>query len=294
VAIGEGRPGHARSSIEFLTDAGASAAAQYLQRALASQVEAAAAARGPQTIGLLAEHRGDRAPDASLLPDDRVRAYRARLAKPDTAAALTLGSFLPWLEHGSALSLAGIVGFRELHFDARCPTGVRGTPPVIDFMATGSGGVAGACACVFDYLVRRPRKISPAYAALELSVGLRAWSVHLGAEGNRRHAFRHVDAVALAKLAIGLGKTFSGRPVRLLYLFLEPVVGAELPYFRRHRQELADLVESTAGGDVLLVPMSFHELWATWQGEATPPPVRGIAAELSRRYGVAIGGRAGL
>ena len=251
-------------------------------------------ARGPLAIGLLTDRRGEGASGTSLLPDHLARAYRAKLARPGTTAALTLGSFLPWLEHGSTLPLAGIVGFKELHFDARCPTGVRGTPPVIDFMATGSGGVAGACACVFDYLVRRPRAITPAYRTLELSAGLRAWSVHLGPEGDRRHAFRHVDAAALAKLAIGLGRTFSGRPVRLLYLFLEPLAGAELPCFRRHRQELAELVESTAGGDVLLVPMSFHELWATWQGDTTPPAVRGIVAELSRRYGVAMAGSAGL
>jgi hypothetical protein len=284
----EGGPGHARPSIVSLADADASAAAQHQQRVLAAQLEAAVETRGPLTLGLLAERRGDKAPGPSILPDHLARVYRARLARPGTAAALTLESFLPWLEHGSALPLADIVGFKELHFDARCPTGVRGTPPVIDFMATGSGGVAGACACVFDYLVRRPRKITPAYHTLELSEGLRAWSVHLGPESDRRHAFRHVDAAALAKLAIGLGRTFSGRPVRLLYLFLEPLVGAELPFFRRHRQELADLVESTAGGDVLLVPMSFHELWATWQNDAVPPAVRGIVAELSRRYGVAM------
>jgi hypothetical protein len=76
--------------------------------------------------------------------------------------------------------------------------------------------------------------------------------------------------------------------MRLLYLYLEPEAAADLPPFRQHRDELERLAEATSNADVKLVAMTFHELWAEWQGGDTPPAVRGIAAELSRRYAVAI------
>lgn len=248
----------------------------------------ALAGYGPLALGLTMDRRPGLASAATALQDDRMRALRSRLARPETAAALTVASFLPWLPHTAALRLAGIAGFRELHFDARCPTGVRGTPPHIDFMASGPNGVAGATVRAFDYLVRRPSRISAAYTALMVPPGLMAWASLLQRESAGEGDFRHVDVVALAKLAIGLGRIFLGRPVRLLYLFLEPEAAAGLPPFSRHRDELARLAQDTAAGDVRLVPTTFHELWASWQNDETPPGVRGIVAELSRRYAVAI------
>jgi hypothetical protein len=217
--------------------------------------------------------------------EDRWRELRGRLARPETAPALALASFLPWLPYLASLRLAGIEGFRELHFDARCPTGVRGTPPHIDFMASGSNGAAGATVRVFDYLARRPARISSAYATLEVSPGLQAWAAHL--RGDAWTGYGHLDVVALAKLAVGIGRIFVGRPVRLVYLYLEPQAGADAAPFRCHREELARLADATADADVTLLPLSFHELWADWQDAGTPEPVRGIVAELSRRYAVA-------
>jgi hypothetical protein len=265
----------------------ASARTQHLQQALVRKLRETLSSHGPLATGTMSE-RGPDVAGAVALQDDRLRELQGRLLRPETASALTLASFLPWLQYPDALRLAGIDAFRELHFDARCPTGVRGTPPHIDFMASGPNGVAGATVRTFDYLVHRPARISAAYAALPVPEGLVPWASLLRDQGSRRHEFRHVDVVALAKLAVGLGRIFLGRPMRLLYLYLEPEAAADLPPFRQHRDELERLVEATMNADVKLVAMTFHELWAEWQGGDTPPAVRGIAAELSRRYAVAI------
>lgn len=272
-------------------DTETSALAHHLNQSLARQLREAALRAGPLAITdpVTRHDPSTSGPVMALSSSGRMREFRGRLAKPETAAALTLASFLPWLTHAAELPLAGLDGFRELHFDARCPTGVRGTPPVIDFMASGPNGVVGAAVHVFEYLVPRPRRVSPAYAGLELPAGLRVWAPYLQPDPTEPSGFRHLDTAAVAKLAVGLGRIFSGRPVRLLYLFLEPQ-GAPLPAsFGRHRAELARLIQDTAGGDVLLVPMSFHELWAFWQDqEDLPQAVRGVVAELGRRYAVAM------
>lgn len=274
MAVEEHDPGHARDDpIASRPDAEPSALLHRLQQALARQLRDAAAARGPAVPVELA--------------GDRMRALMAKPRRPDTAAALALASFVPWLAHAGRLELAGIGGFRELHFAARLPTGVRGTPPVIDVMAFGPAGVVGGAVQLFDYLARRPRRPTSAYAALDLPPGLRPWGAQLGPRPAGEEPFHHADVAGLAKLAIGLGRIFAGRPARLLYLFLEPGDAGAWPPFRRHRAELARLAEATAGADVLLAPASFRELWAGWLARDPPESVRGIVAELDRRYDVA-------
>jgi hypothetical protein len=213
----------------------------------------------------------------------RVRTLCPRLSRPESAMALALNSFLPWRGHIDGLRLCGANGFTELHFDGRCPTGVRGTPPHVDVIAAGSGGVVGACVRVFDYLGSRRPSSSSAYRTLAVEKGMASWVAVL----QEAAAYRHLDVAGLAKVAIGLGRIFTRRPVALLYLFLEPA-GATAPAFVAHRAELDRVIERTSGSTVTLTGRSLHELWDEWCSGDTPAAVRTTAAELCRRYGVAM------
>ena len=89
--------------------------------------------------------------------------------------ALALNSFLPWLDASRVLRLAAS-GFRELNFDARCPTGVRGTPPHIEVVASGPDGVVGVTVRVFDYLGPRPSSCRPPTPRLRVPEALEPWA----------------------------------------------------------------------------------------------------------------------
>ena len=54
---------------------------------------------------------------------------------PEAGAVIALNSFLPWEQHSGDLRLADLSSVDKLTFDARCPTGVRGTPPHLDMIA---------------------------------------------------------------------------------------------------------------------------------------------------------------
>lgn len=213
-------------------------------------------------------------------------AGQSRLERPETGAAITLNSFLPWLGHLPALRLRGMAGFRELHFDARCPTGIRGTPPHIEVLATGPGGVTGVTSRSFGYLNARPARLAAAYGTVQASPGMAPWLALLQdkAPGGR---FRHLDVAALAKQALGLVRIFPDRPVQLLYLFLEPVEAGRWPVFAAHRAELARLGEQTRGTPVRFAACSFHELWADW-ADSEEPRLAALADTLSLRYAVAL------
>jgi hypothetical protein len=213
---------------------------------------------------------------------------RRSLQRPGSCMALAVNSFLPWVPHPRKLALCGLGEFTEIQFDGRCPTGVRGTPPHIEVLASGPMGVVGVTARVFDYLVKRRSRPSPAYGSLELPARMAPWGELLREAGSDEPVFHHVDTLTLAKLAVGLGRIFAHRTVRLLYLFVEPAQAPAVGPFAAHRAELARLIDGTRDSGVPLTAISFQELWQAWRDGQTPDAVRAVAAELCRRYAVAM------
>ena len=231
--------------------------------------------------GLASEPHGD-------VPGLHRQSLRQGLQRPDSCMALAATSFLPWAPHPDRLALCGLEDFTEIHFDGRCPTGVRGTPPHIEVLASGPSGVVGVTVRVFDYLIQRRTRPSPAYRSLELPARMVPWAALLPEADSDQRVFRHVDILTLAKLALGLGRIFAHRPTRLLYLYLEPARSSQLAPFAAHRQELARLVDGTRDSAVPLTAVSFRELWAGWRRGRAPQSVRAATAELRRRYAVAM------
>jgi hypothetical protein len=213
----------------------------------------------------------------------RLQAMSLRLTRPECAMILMLNSFLAWQDSLAGLRLAGGGGFTELFVATRCPTGVRGTPPSVDVVASAPDHVVAGTVRVFDYLAPRRVALSAGRRTLQVEKGVMPWVDLI----HDAPAFAHVDVAGLAKLAIGLGRIFRNRPVRLLYLFLEPR-NPETAIFTAHRAEIARVDHRLAGSDVGFAASSLHELWQGWCGEDTPLGVRSIAAELARRYGVAM------
>ncbi|HET6468365.1 MAG TPA: hypothetical protein VFG43_08310 [Geminicoccaceae bacterium] len=232
--------------------------------------------------------------DGSLLPDGPGGVDGTRLRHPDSAAALAINSFLNWRRCPDLLQLGGETGFRELRFDARCPTGVRGTPPLLDLIAASEQAVVAVTARGSEYLACRQSQLAAAYDRLRTRPELSPWLLLLATIRGTPGRFRHVDLPALLKNALGLGQTFSNRRIKLVYLFWEPVGGAASGPFAAHRRELAELAERVGESSVQLLPQSFDELWTAWQGLAEPPWLREIVARLKERYSVALPEQAGL
>lgn len=212
-----------------------------------------------------------------------------RLRQPDSGAVLALNCFLNWQSCPELLPLAGVRGYRELRFDARCPTGIRGTPPLLEMVAVHDHGVVAVTARCTEYLARCRSKLAAGYARLGPIPGLDPWLELMEELQGGAARFRHVDAPALTKHALGLGQTFRNRPIVLLYLYLEPVEGAELEPFRTHRAELARLSRRVEGSAVQLVAQTFDDLWREWEALDEPAWLRGIVARLRSRYAVAMG-----
>jgi len=238
--------------------------------------------------GRLVDWRAGLLPSLAGLDEGAARGVfdPSRLRQPDTAGAMALNSFLPWREIPERLHFAGYGPFAELRYLARCPTGVRGTPPTLDLLATKGADLVAVAARGVDYLGHKPTRLAAAYRAVTLPDGMAGWQSLMATLEAEPGRYRHLDALALLKNAIGLARTFPGYRLALVYLFWEPE-GAEALAFHRHRAEIRNLAQTVAGSLVAFSALSFAELWAEWAAQNGEPWLRGMVSELRARYALA-------
>lgn len=218
----------------------------------------------------------------------RVLPERLR-ASVDDPLALTANCFLPWSHNATGLRLGALGEFEELRFAARCPTGIRGTPPQTDLLLSGSHGVAGVVTRVTEHLTTPKTRIAGGYDQQFREPHLAAWQELLAELRASPVAFQLVDAVALAKHAVGLSRTFPGQMINLVYLFWEPQDVGVHPVFAAHRKEVEALRQRVAASGVPILPMSVRELWTGWLQTNPGAGLRDHVTALDSRYSVAIG-----
>ncbi len=239
--------------------------------------------------GKLLDWRLGLLPSLAGLADGQVRGLfdPARVRQPDTAAAMALNSFLPWREMPERLRLAAYGPFTDLRFLARCPTGVRGTPPMLDLLAGNGARLVAVSARGAEYLCHKPARLAAAYRSVRLPEEMVGWQSLMEALEADPGRYRHLDAVALLKHAIGLARTFPRYDLCLIYLFWEPPMADALA-FHRHRAEIKSFAQTVGGASVSFSALSFDELWTEWEAENREPWLREMVAELRTRYAVAI------
>ncbi|MCB1971331.1 MAG: hypothetical protein KDG54_13085 [Geminicoccaceae bacterium] len=232
----------------------------------------------------------------SLLPVFATSEYESLLSlvdasrrrQPENGAAIALNSFLQWQRQPEGLNLAGLHGFDKLTFDARCPTGVRGTPPHMDMIAAKGSSIVAVTARGADYVLRKSSVLAAAYDSVEVSPNMRLWFDLLPALRQNHDGYRYVDVAGMLKFALGLARTFPNHDLTLLYLYWEPVDAAEHEIFTQHRSELSRLSRQVEGSAVRFVSQSFDGLWSSWIEQGDEPWLRELVAQLRGRYDLAI------
>lgn len=217
-----------------------------------------------------------------------------RLRQPDSGIALAVNSFFHWRARPHLLPIAGDTGFTDLRFDARCPTGVRGTPPHLDLIAARGNRLVAVTSRGCDYLARRQTKLAAAYDLVNLPAELKPWGRLLDVAKEDLGRFQHLDPGILMKFALGLGRTFTGHSLKLVYLYSEPSDAEQFTAFVRHREELQFVKDVVANSAVTFHPISAQNLWHDWYQAFDDPQLRGFVAQLRHRYNVALGPQLGL
>lgn len=198
--------------------------------------------------------------------DDKMRA-------PWSSSALAVNSFGPWQDDPRLLVIAGVSGFVDrLTFEARCPNGVSRIPPHLDVLLFTPMCVLGIESKCVEFLSRKTNvSVSRRYLALADACDARA-STRWFAALQHVHEFQFLDAYQLVKHFLGLACTFPGRPLRLVYLYWEPLHADRLLRFRKHREEVAAF-RSLVEGDSTCVfqALSYPEHWEELSAIDRPP-----------------------
>jgi hypothetical protein len=190
----------------------------------------------------------------------------AKFCAAYSSSALTVNTFAPFRHAPSRLKLAGYGNFRTARFEKKCPTGLPGKAPNLDFFASGLEANVGVESKFLETLTPKMVKFSARYALAieqEAEPTWRAMYQRLLAHPTR---FNHLDAAQLVKHYLGLRHSLRGRegPQVLVYLFWEPRNAEEIPEFREHRGEVARFSEEVKGSEVRFVALSYPQLWEIW------------------------------
>jgi len=166
---------------------------------------------------------------------------------PWSSAILAVNALSCWKTDAGRLSIAGTIGFdADFELEARCPNGVSAIPPHLDALLEHSELVLGVESKCTEYLSGKRRAPADAYLALAPKGDVRAESRWFAVLGEMPE-FWHLDAYQLIKHYLGMRHTHPGRPLKLVYLFWEPVDAFD-DEFVRHRNELSRF-EQLVGDD---------------------------------------------
>lgn len=207
-----------------------------------------------------------------------------------SSSALAVNAFAPFRQRIGELALPDHSLFQALAFEQKCPTGLRrGTPPNLDVLLSGVGGVVGIESKLTEYLATHHARFSSAYV-VEIRDARREQSYfrEMLRLLDEPDSYRLLDAAQLIKHAFGLAGTFGERPATLLYLFWEPANPSASPVFEEHRREIAAFSERVAGSMPHFKAMSYPELWSYWRDAGQQVWLARHVEELRARYDVTL------
>ena len=206
-----------------------------------------------------------------------------------SSSALAVNCFAPFRQRTEQLRLGALSGFNSLRFEAKCPTGLGGTPPHLDVLVDGAERVVGIESKCTEPLSSHTAEFSPAYRnRLDFALREGGWFAEMLRLHETPAAYRWLDAAQLIKHAFGLARTYSGRPSELLYLFWEPANAGKFSVFQEHRREIAEFADRVQGSSPTFSAMSYNELWSEWADAELPAWLAEHLARLRARYAVAI------
>lgn len=206
-----------------------------------------------------------------------------------SSSALAVNCFARWRNDPSDLKLAGQTGFSRLQFEAKCPTGLSGTPPHLDLLLRGRDTVLAVESKCTEHLTDHAAEFSDAYRE-RITDDRREteWFREMEELRERPKKYRFLDAAQLIKHYFGVARTYPNETVTLLYLFWEPANAEDVSLFADHRREIEVFSEAVSGSPVSFVSQSYPELWDEWRGSPEPVWLEEHLDNLGARYLVEI------
>ena len=209
----------------------------------------------------------------------------AKFCAAHSSSALAVNSFGPFRRSPEHLFLLGSSAFGDAQFERKCPTGLRGTSPHLDFLVRGRHAIVGVESKFAEPLSWKSAGFVDSYRKLVGAESDEPWRRVYETLDSDAKTFRYLDAVQMVKHSLGLRHTFSDAPeLVLLYVFWEPSNAQQHREFAAHREEISRLAEWLVGADVRFESVAYAELWDQWEEHSTWAGAAAHVSALRDRY----------
>lgn len=210
----------------------------------------------------------------------------AKFHAAHSSACLAANAFGPWLVSDAVVPLGDETWAGASHLEVECRSGLRGTPPTLDFLLDGPRVLAVESKCTEPFGTHEAA-FKPAYRDIVDELADPTWRAEYKRLSEDPRRFRFLDAAQLVKHYLGLRRQFPDRPVTLAYMYWEPANAAELTACVVHAAELREFARQLKDPRVRFFGMSYRQLWKDWAAAGQPAWLRVHAAALDKRYDVA-------
>ena len=209
---------------------------------------------------------------------------RFKFRAAHSSSALAVNNFAPFKSRLTDLRFPQISKITNLQFEAKCKTGLGGTPPHLDVLISNQTTAIGVESKLTEYLGKHNAYFSPAYSEKILDERReQAYFREMQRLSDSPTYYKRLDAAQLIKHAFGLARSCKKESIFLCYLFWEPANPTSIPAFAEHRAEIAEFTDRVAESRPSFFAMSYLELWALWK-TAKPPWLAGHLDDLEARY----------
>lgn len=191
--------------------------------------------------------------------------WERKFSAVHSSAALAANTFGRWKTEPELLTFAGYTGFGKLDFEAKCPTGLGGTPPHLDVLLQSADTVIGIESKLLEPLKLTIPRFSDSYSRKRLPLCEDSWWTLL--ENVRQWPESHLDAAQLIKHYLGLRNKYSDyKNVLLVYLFWKPLNADEFDEYACHAKDLEKFQCIVQHFDkVQFIAMDYLQLWDVWE-----------------------------
>ena len=204
-----------------------------------------------------------------MIKDDYLKGsgneWKKKFRAIHSSSALAANTFGRLKTNPQLLTFADCKGFYTPKLEAKCPTGLGGTPPNLDVLLKSTDTVIGIESKLLEPLTPTTPKFSASYSKEKLPLCEDVWWSLL--ENVCQLPASHLDAVQLIKHYLGLRKNYSDHNnVLLVYLFWKPLNADNFDEYFRLAEELETFRRAVQQSKTIrFMSLDYLQLWDAWE-----------------------------
>lgn len=182
-----------------------------------------------------------------------------------SSSALVVNNFAIIKEKIKEFEFLHYKNFNSALFERQFTTGLRGTPPNLDFTIENDNTIIAFESKFLETLIQTKAEFSKSYNVNKLNYLDKFWFDLINQYSNK---FFYIDVAQLIKHSIGLinyNNKNKSKKIILVYIYWTPINEISFNEYKQHKNELDDFTNSIKKqNDIEFTSMTYQELWNSY------------------------------